>query len=158
MLAWVDSSHGRGSCVLWMPLGGCHRGRGCYQNPMGTGWKGNFQEGKGQFPKVRQGEAASWVGGYSWSKDPGRADSKLCGQSSLCGFNCTSLGRPQHCLDSQRVRDPEKATAHLLVQSKSSSWQLDDFNVIFSSESTGPACQGDLFPMPVPPFSSCTRR
>lgn len=33
------------------------------------------------------------AGGYSWSKDPGPADATLCGQNSLPGVKCTSLGR-----------------------------------------------------------------
>lgn len=115
--AGVDSSHGRGSRVLWMPPGGCC-GEGVgretcrYQNSMGTGWKGDFQGlrnwggqrgGQRAVPAGQAGEAASW----------GRLF--FPGQGSVGGGKCASPGRRSVALPRfSEGHDSEKATAYLV--------------------------------------------
>lgn len=114
VLAGADSSHGRGSCVLWMPPGGCSAGRGTdsYQNLMGTAKRGISRRARGN--SCRSGRER-WQAGQA----------VIPGAKTLAGLISPSVGKilsvgssallwgegPELCPDSQRPGT--QATAHL---------------------------------------------
>lgn len=60
---------------------------------MGTGWKGNFQEGKGQFPQVRQGEAARRGNSRRSGRERQQAGAVIPGAKTLKGLIPPSVGK-----------------------------------------------------------------